>query len=132
MKKKAGKACTYIKPGSPTAAMEADEADPGEVAEVKARQKETKTGKYGSVQAKPFKPDEQSADDEEKTWIEIEMFDEEDEPVAGEQYEITLPDGTVRRGSLDGNGFARVDGIDPGNCDIKFPKLDREAWDPKS
>ena len=43
--------------------------------------------------------------------------------------EITLPDGTVAQGTLDNNGFARVDGIDPGSCQITFPNLDTEAWE---
>jgi hypothetical protein len=43
---------------------------------------------------------------------------------------VTLPDGTVHEGSLDHNGFARVDGIEnPGSCDITFPELDDGAWD---
>ena len=43
---------------------------------------------------------------------------------------ITLPDGTVAEGTLDEKGFARVDGIDPGACQITFPNLDKEAWNP--
>ena len=32
-------------------------------------------------------------------------------------------------GTLDNNGFARVDGIDPGTCKITFPELDKDAWE---
>jgi type VI secretion system secreted protein VgrG len=132
VKKKTGKACTYVKPAAPSEAVEADEADPGKVAEAKAKQKETGQGKYGSQKAEPFEASPESGEEEEKSWIEIELFDEEDEPVAGERYEIKLPDGSVSRGSLDGNGFARVAGFDPGQCEVTFPELDREAWEPKS
>ena len=67
--------------------------------------------------------------EEEKTWIEIELVDEEDNPVPGEKYKITLPDGRVKTGTLDENGFARVEGIDPGTCKVTFPNLDKDAWE---
>jgi hypothetical protein len=35
-----------------------------------------------------------------------------------------------RRGTLDQNGFASVDGIDPGIGKITFPELDKDAWEP--
>lgn len=63
-----------------------------------------------------------------KTFIEIELVDEEGNPVAGEDYEVKLPDGSVVDGSLDANGVARVSGIDPGTCQITFPNLDTSAW----
>jgi hypothetical protein len=44
-------------------------------------------------------------------------------------YRITLPDGSVAEGTLDENGFARVEGIVPGTCQITFPSLDKEAWE---
>jgi len=70
------------------------------------------------------------ADEEKKSWIEIELVDEDDNPIPGERYKVTLPDGkTVAEGTLDENGFARVDGIDPGNCKITFPNLDKDAWE---
>ncbi len=70
------------------------------------------------------------ADEEKKSWIEIELVDEDDNPIPGERYKVTLPDGTtVAEGTLDENGFARVDGIDPGSCKITFPSLDKDAWE---
>ena len=124
MGKKSGKAGSPVSPAAPDAAEDADVADPGKVAEIKAEQKETKTGKYGSEQVKPHKPDE-----EKTSWIEIEMVDEENEPVPGEKYKITLPDDSVAQGTLDDKGFARVDGIDPGNCQICFPDIDKYQWE---
>ena len=35
---------------------------------------------------------------------------------------------SVAEGTLDDKGFARVDGIDPGNCQITFPNLDQDTW----
>lgn len=63
----------------------------------------------------------------EKTWIEIELVDTEGKPVQGERYRIELPDGAVREGRLDHQGRARVDGLEPGDCDVSFPDLDNEA-----
>jgi type VI secretion system secreted protein VgrG len=69
---------------------------------------------------------------EKKSWIEIELVDEEGQPVPGEPYRITLPDGTtVADGTLDEKGWARVDNIDPGSCKVTFPNLDKDAWEPK-
>lgn len=131
MNPKSGKAGKAGKPTKPKEAYDADSADPGEVSQIKAEQRKTKSGKYGSVKVKPFKPPkEDAADQEDKTWIEIKMIDENDDPVAGEKYEITMPDGqSVAKGSLDGDGEARVDGIDPGSCKVRFPELDKEAWE---
>jgi type VI secretion system secreted protein VgrG len=65
----------------------------------------------------------------ETTWIEIEMVDEADMPVAGERYEIKQGDKVIRTGTLDANGFAHIDGVEPGTCDISFPNLDMAAWE---
>lgn len=67
-------------------------------------------------------------DPKKKHWIQIEMVDTEGKPVVGEDYKITLPDGTVVEGSLDVRGKARINGIDPGTCKITFPDLDKECW----
>ncbi len=63
------------------------------------------------------------------SWIEIELVDEAGVPIPSEVYELKLPDGKVRRGSLDANGLAHVDGIQPGTCQICFPNLDAECWE---
>ncbi|MBN1766855.1 MAG: carboxypeptidase regulatory-like domain-containing protein [Sedimentisphaerales bacterium] len=116
-----------VEPAEPEAPEEADVADPGEAAEAEAEKKEKEKGEYGSEEVKPHKPTEE--DKEEKSWIEIEMVDEEDEPVPGEKYRVTTPDDTVAEGTLDENGFARIEGIEPGTCKVTFPKLDAEAWE---
>jgi type VI secretion system secreted protein VgrG len=128
---KSGNAGSAVSPAAPTAPFDADDANPGVVEQTKAAQLQTKTGKYGSVQTKPYKPPQTQAEKAKKpSWIEIEMVDEDNNPVPGEAYSITLPDGeTVAEGTLDDKGFARVDGIDPGTCQITFPDLDQDAWE---
>ncbi len=122
------KSASPISPAAPAEAEPADVADPGKVSELKAEQKELKKGKYGSTPAPAFKKAE--AEETDTSWIEIELIDENDQPVAGERYEITTPDGKVAKGSLDSKGFARLENIKPGSCKISFPELDKDAWEP--
>jgi uncharacterized protein involved in type VI secretion and phage assembly len=120
-----GVAGSAVAPAAPEKAEDADIADPGKMARIKRGQIETKTGKYGSVPGHPFKPDETKT-----SWIEIKLIDEQGNPVPGKRYEITLPDGkTVAKGTLDNEGWARVEGFDPGECKVTFPDLDKDVWD---
>ncbi|MEY2429493.1 MAG: hypothetical protein QOJ40_2378 [Verrucomicrobiota bacterium] len=131
MNKKSGTAGSAVSPSPPKAAEDADVADPGEVEKIKAEQRKAQTGKYGSVQVKPHKPPETKEEKEKKkSWIEIEMVDEDKQPIPGVNYKITLPDGeTVAEGTLDEKGFARVEGFEPGTCKVSFPGLDQDAWE---
>ncbi|MCB9845605.1 MAG: hypothetical protein H6811_06435 [Phycisphaeraceae bacterium] len=132
MNPKSGKAGTAITPLDPTEALEADDADPGEIAELKASQRENQTGKYGQAEVTPFKPtsDDNTDEETETHWIEIELVGEDDKPITGQPYRITLPDGSVTTGSTDQNGIGRVDGIpDSGECKVTFPDLDQDAWE---
>lgn len=105
-----------VSPAAPKEAVEADRAKPGEM--------DQNAGGAGS-DGKPHKPEE-----EKKSWIEIVMVNEKGQPVAGMAYRIKLPDGgSIAEGTLNEQGFAKVSGIDPGNCQITFPTLDQEAWE---
>jgi hypothetical protein len=126
---KSGSAGSIVAPADPTEADDADAADPGEVEEVKAEQKEKQAGKYGSTPVKPYKPPSEEEQEEKTSWVEIELVGEDDMPIAGEKYEITLPDGRVAKGTTDQNGVARIEGIDPGTCQVTFPNLDKDAWE---
>jgi hypothetical protein len=150
MGKKSGRAGNAVPPAVPDKSDDADIADPGKVAEIKAEQRQTKSGKYGSEQVKPFKPPqagaiaagpkaggatagEQTAEQQEEekktSWIEIELVGEDDEGIPGEKYKITLPDDSVAEGTLDEKGFARVEGFEKGTCKVCFPDIDKEAWE---
>ena len=125
---KSGSTGSIVAPAEPNKAADADSADPGDVAEVKAEQIEKKEGKYGSTPVQPYKAPTEEEAEKKTSWIEIELVDEEDQPVPGEKYEIILPDERVAKGTTDQNGLARIEGIDPGTCKITFPKLDKDAW----
>jgi type VI secretion system secreted protein VgrG len=72
-----------------------------------------------------------SPDNKKKTaWVEVVLVDDNGKPVAGAAYRVTLPDGSIASGSLDEKGFARIDGIDPGQVKITFPDYDKDAWEP--
>lgn len=114
------------KPSKPDRAADAINADPGELTRVERTPEEIKKYERQKLKGKPFEPDE------EKTgWIEVVMVDEADQPLQGEAVAIKLPDGTTRYGSLDNNGMIRVEGFDPGTCEICFPDLDKDAWEPR-
>lgn len=94
--------------------------------------------KAAAYNAPTYKPKSKSksssskSKEEKKSWVEIKLVDEKNKPVPGEAYKITLPDGKVlATGTLDENGFARVDGIDPGNCKVTFPNMDKSLYKPK-
>jgi type VI secretion system secreted protein VgrG len=120
---KSGSAGSAVPPADPDAALDADDAVAGGVDQTQTTAATTKAGTYDSVKVKPYKKDPNK-----KSWIEIKLVDEQNSPVPGEPYSVTLPDATVASGTLDDKGFARIDGIDPGTCQITFPQRDTEAW----
>ncbi len=81
----------------------------------------------GAAEDQPDEALEQGSLHEEKTWIEIELTDMEGNPMPGERYWIKLPDDTVREGALDRLGRAYFGGLDPGECEIRWPDMDEEA-----
>jgi type VI secretion system secreted protein VgrG len=121
---KSGTAGTPVTPAAPASAVDADDAVAGGIDDAQGAGATKQADQLSSVQVKPYKPDPAK-----KSWIEIKMVDEDNNPVPGAHYQVTLPDGTVADGTLDDKGFSRVDGIDPGTCQITFPELDQEAWD---
>lgn len=67
---------------------------------------------------------------EPKHWLEIELLDDEDKPVAGERYLVELPDGSKLSGRTDSQGRTRVEDVDPGTAKVSFPDLDRKTYKP--
>ncbi len=64
-----------------------------------------------------------------KTWIEVELVDQDGNAVPDLRYQIELPGGTRRSGKLDENGRAHLKDLDPGQCQVSFPDLDAGEWD---
>ncbi len=60
-----------------------------------------------------------------RDWIEITLADEGGTPVPDEEYVLHLPDGSERRGNLNSMGYAKEEGVAPGNVMIEFPGLER-------
>jgi hypothetical protein len=126
---KKGKAGAAVPPAEPRQAEEADQANPGAVEKLKVEQRAARAGKYHAQSMKPHRPPQTEEGKATKdSWIEIELVDEKDKPVPGERYRIILPDETVAEGTLDENGFARVEGIEPGTCKILLPDLEKDVW----
>lgn len=126
---KSGNSGSAISPVEAGKVLEADKADPGEVAKVKAHQHETKSGKYGTSPVNPHKPPKSKEEKaKKKHWIEIILQNEAGKLIAGEEYQIILANGDVASGTLDEKGKARVEGIEPGQCHVKFPNLEDDQW----
>jgi hypothetical protein len=62
-----------------------------------------------------------------KTFVGFELVDMCCQPLADERYEVVLPDGSKVEGRLDGNGRARLEEIEPGFGELRFPDLDLEV-----
>lgn len=62
--------------------------------------------------------------EEELTFIEIILDDDDGAPVAGQRYRVIDPAGGVHDGRTGPDGRARVDRLKRGDCTILFPDLD--------
>ena len=135
---------SLVSPLSPTDATNASDADPGAVTSVTPGTAATPANMSlqdippatpGKKSAASNAPTHDPNSPENKTkphYIEIKLADDNGKPVAGEPYKVTLSDGsTVADGTLDDKGFARVDGIDPGTCQVTFPNRDKQDWSSK-
>jgi uncharacterized Zn-binding protein involved in type VI secretion len=56
------------------------------------------------------------------------LTDEEGNPMSNVKYEITLPDGSVRKGVTDDQGKVSISGVTPGICQVSFPDIHGGEW----
>lgn len=56
------------------------------------------------------------------------MVDEEGRPARGILYHAELPDGSVRKGSLNAAGRARIESPLTGSVKVHFPDLDESSY----
>jgi type VI secretion system secreted protein VgrG len=132
-----GSAGALVSPTSAIAAAVADDAVAGGKSQAPAGAGSDAAGSSASAAASPSPPpdapthDPNAEENKDKThWIEVELVDEAGKPVAGRPFEIKLPDGSYYTGTTDDKGKGKVENIDPGSCDISFPDLDQDAWEP--
>lgn len=59
----------------------------------------------------------------ELDWVEIELVDEDDLPIQGARFELTLPDGSTRRTRTDDRGRFFVPSTDPGQCQLRWIEM---------
>lgn len=60
----------------------------------------------------------------EVDWIEVQVTDEDGNPLIDEDYVLFLPNGERREGKTDGNGFVKERDIPSGEISIEFPNLE--------
>lgn len=60
---------------------------------------------------------------EYKDWIEIELKDENGNPMAEEEYILRLTNGEIRNGKLDKNGYKKEENIPPTTCKVEFVNI---------
>lgn len=121
-----------VPPTAPAEAEIADNADPGDKEPTYKQQREAKPPAEQEAANAPSHKEKSEENKDKKSWIEIELVDDEGKPIPGEKYRVTLPDGsTLAEGTLDEKGQARVESLDPGSCKVSFPDLDKDSWGEK-
>jgi len=55
-----------------------------------------------------------------KDYIELRLRDREGNPIGNRPYELILPSGEIRQGTLDGDGYAREEAIPPGRVRVRY------------
>ncbi|ALM52436.1 type VI secretion system Vgr family protein [Halomonas huangheensis] len=63
-------------------------------------------------------------------WLEFEHLDGDLQPIPHTPYRAVLSDNTVREGTLDDQGFARLENVPPGRAEVRY--LDQPSFQDKS
>ncbi len=61
-----------------------------------------------------------------KDFVELELKDDDDQPVGNVKYTVYLPNGGVREGYLNKDGYAKEDDLPPGKIEYKYDIRDRK------
>ena len=126
----AGTAASMVSPAQVLTAAVADNASSGEMGRHQVG-KHSPLAELRGTQAPGMSthdPDSEQNKDK-RHYIEVQFSDEHGQPVAGETVALELPDGSTYTGSTDEKGLLKVSGLDAGNCKIRFPNLDSNAWE---
>ncbi|MBZ2178739.1 MAG: hypothetical protein ACK58M_25680 [Acidobacteriota bacterium] len=95
-----------------------------------ARDRSTAKGEGGArhpAEAKSGGSTSPAAKEPELTWIEIQIVDEDGQPLSGETYQFTKTDGAMAQGTTSGTAL-RADQIPAGKCKLKLPDLHKNGW----
>jgi len=60
-----------------------------------------------------------------KDWVGINLTDRLGAPLPNKKYILHMPDGSTRKGTVDGNGYAREENVPPGPLSVEFPDVER-------
>ncbi|MFV8755970.1 hypothetical protein ACNOYE_35915 [Nannocystaceae bacterium ST9] len=82
----------------------------------------------GMIVEPPPRPEPEPEPEPELEWIYVRLLDAQGNPRPNEAWEVTLPDGSIRSGTLDDQGNARIEGVPPGRCLWRFPDLHPDEW----
>lgn len=123
------KSASAVAPAGPDEAAEAVKAEAGSNAQFSAGEK-SNSGAGSSTKGDKGSKNTGRADPTKTGWIEVVLVGEDGKGIPGEPVEVTTAEGTFT-GTTDDKGLYRRDGIEPGQqCDITFPRLDKDAWEP--
>lgn len=93
---------------------------------------ETEEGSDGQEGDEDAEGEPVPGEEAERTFVESDLVDTDGAPRnPGVQYRIVLPDGRIEDGVLDAAGRARIENLDPGSCQVRFPELPGEDWGPE-
>ncbi len=56
-----------------------------------------------------------------KTWVKVQLVDDQGKALPGVPYRIELADGSIREGKLNGQGIVVLDEIEGAVCKVSFP-----------
>jgi hypothetical protein len=59
----------------------------------------------------------------EDQWVEFRLVNGQDEPIPDQPFELTDPAGKKISGTLDSQGYAKVEPVKAGSCTVYFPEL---------
>ncbi|ATB37780.1 type IV secretion protein Rhs [Cystobacter fuscus] len=96
-----------------------------EGSEVKMKGAKVKKLSAGSLKDKSAKlKDIEKLEDAKLGPMEFQLKGPDGKALANVAYEVELPDGTLKKGRLDGSGRAKLEDVPPGQCRISFPDLE--------
>lgn len=65
---------------------------------------------------------------EKKKRFRARLVDSNGVALAGEPFELWLPNGSLLEGTLSSDGTIEVEDVDSGSCRLRFPQLDAIEW----